>query len=99
MMKKIYVYLHQKNERWGEVYCALAEDGDVVAQHVCSSVHFMQHDMGFISNWKHEEYNAHFGEGNWELEWVDDIATHEGYQAALAKNRLLSPAPAKEEGE
>lgn len=87
-MKKIYVFLNGKSSL-GEYYCAIAEDGEVVAGHVCSSVLFMDHDMGFTSNWQHDKYDAHFGKGNWELEFVDNIATHAGYQAALAANRRI----------
>ena len=69
---------------------AMAEDGNVLAQHICSSEAFMLHDLGITSDWKHENYNAHYGEGNWELVWVKNPLDHEGLANAYAKNQLLA---------
>ena len=68
---------------------AMAEDGHCLAQHCCSSEYFMAHDLGISSTWKHESYNKHFGEGNWELEWVTDPNGHEGLQKAFVLSKRL----------
>lgn len=65
---------------------ALAEDGTGIAEHLSSSVDFAKHDMGLTSDWKHEYYREH-APGGYELEWVDDIEAHAGWQAALVLNR------------
>jgi len=69
---------------------AIAETGDVVAEHYCSSEGFAQTDlgMGFGSTVKHDIYDEAFPEG-WTAEFVEcsDIASHEGLRAALALNR------------
>ena len=64
---------------------AIADDGNVLAEHCCSSEAFMPHDLGMCSKWKHENYDAHFGAGNWKLEWVNNVKNHPGVQAALLK--------------
>ena len=69
---------------------AIGDDGHCLAQHVCSSEDFMPHDLGITSNWKHENYNKHFGEGNWELEWVSNPKNHAGLDAALVLNQQLA---------
>lgn len=68
---------------------ALGEDGSFLASHLCSSEGFMLHDLGVTSDWKHEIYNKHFGEGNWEIEFVPSggIDSHEGLQKALQLNK------------
>jgi hypothetical protein len=65
---------------------ALAEDGTGICEHLSSSVEWAQHDMGLTSDWKHEYYREHAPDG-YELIWVDDVASHEGWQAALKLNR------------
>jgi hypothetical protein len=65
---------------------ALAEDGTGLGGHLSSSVAFARHDMGLTSDWKHNIYAAHYPSG-YRLEWVEDAATHGGWQAALVLNR------------
>lgn len=65
---------------------AMAEDGTVLATHLSSSPAFAQHDLGLTSDWQHESYRKHAPDG-FELEWVHNVATHEGWQAALALNK------------
>lgn len=72
--------------------CAIADDGHCLAGHLCSDEAFMDHDMGITSNWKHDAYNARFGEGNWVLEWVPDPNNHAGLEAAYALNQQLALA-------
>lgn len=69
---------------------AIADDGHVVAQHCCSHECYMAHDLGIVGDWKHEQYNEHFGEGNWQLEWVANPKDHEGLAKALELNQQLA---------
>lgn len=69
---------------------AICEDGCILGEHGCSSPAYMPHDLGITSVWKHDNYNAHCGEGNWELEWVDKPKKHEGLNRALELNRQLA---------
>lgn len=85
--KKIYCFNNGGSRDWYEAV-AIAEDGTVLAGHICSHESFMRHDLGIDSTWKHESYNAHYGEGNWELEWISDPRNHEGLQAACKLNKL-----------
>lgn len=72
--------------------CAMAEDGDVLGEHLSSNESFSRHDMGLTSDWKHDRYKAKYPDG-YELVWVGwDFKTHEGWQAALALNRAAAPA-------
>lgn len=95
MKRKIFCFNNGGSPGWYSAV-ALAEDGRVLAGHICSSVGFMRHDLGMDgSTWKHENYDAHFGAGNWELEWVDDTFTHAGLKEAFRLNderRALSEA-------
>lgn len=51
----------------------------------------MRHDLGMDgSTWKHENYNAHFGEGNWELVWIDDPKGDARLNAAYELNQKLA---------
>lgn len=69
---------------------AIAEDGHVLAMHVCSSEGFMRHDLGVSgSDWKHENYDKHFGAGNWEISWVDEPKKHEALQRAFELNKAI----------
>ena len=68
---------------------AIADDGNVLASHLCSHEGYMAHDLGMTSSWKHENYNEHFGEGNWVLVWIDDPANDERIKNALELNKKL----------
>lgn len=83
-MNKIYVASEQLQKEWFHSI-ALAEDGTFLAAHISSTLDFARYDTGIQpgSRWKHDRYDAHYGPGNWELEWVDDPANHEGFQAAV----------------
>lgn len=93
MKKKIYCFNNGGRPEWLEAM-ALAEDGTVLAGHICSHEGYMRHDLGMAgSTWKHEHYNKHYGEGNWELEWCDTetLKDHEGLTAAIALNQKNNP--------
>jgi len=91
MKKKIYCFNNGGSSGWYEAV-ALAEDGHFLAGHICSHEGYMAHDLGITSNWKHDNYNKHFGEGNWELEWIDrdKLESHEGLNKAIALNATLT---------
>ena len=94
--RKIYCFNNGGSYGWMSAV-AIAEDGHCLAGHTCSDEGYMRHDLGMDgSTWKHEEYDKHYGAGNWELEWVDKPKTHEGIQKAFALNALL---PKPKEGE
>lgn len=84
----IYIFNNGGSPGWYHAV-ALADDGHSLTSHICSGEGFMSHDMGITSNWKHEVYNKHFGEGNWTLEWVSNPETHTGLLAACALNKTL----------
>lgn len=65
---------------------ALAEDGTVLASHISSNESFSKYDLGFNSERHHEAYKEHYPDG-FELEWVDDPESHEGFKAAFALNQ------------
>lgn len=69
--RKIFVFV---NSRSKEFVCPIAvcECGEAIAIHACSSDVFIAHDMGLVGDWKHKEYDAHCGPGQWELEFVED---------------------------
>lgn len=84
--RKIFCFNNGGSDDWWHA-AALSEDGHFLAGHVCSNEGFMRHDLGMDgSNWKQEHYDAHFGAGNWELEWVPtDMVkdrSHKGMEAA-----------------
>ena len=76
---------------------AIAEDGNQLAGHTCTSEAYMSHDLGITSDWKHENYNKHYGEGNWQLEWVDDVDIHVGLQKAFELNAKLAEDATEQE--
>lgn len=92
---KIYLTAYPLNSGSGRVQgstpggdvlgCAMAEDGHVLAEHLSSNVTFARHDMGLISDWKHDLYRQYAPDG-FELEWVDDRKSHPGWLAALELN-------------
>lgn len=85
-MKKIFIVPNGSNNM-GVHMVALTEDGDCVAGHFSSNTSWGQHDMGIGSNWKHENYNNTYGEGNWELIFADDeVMETEEFKLALKRN-------------
>lgn len=76
-------------------YIAVAMDseGAVVASHLCSAESFMPFDLGMSkgATRKHDIYDAKYGAGNWETEFIPSSqhATHEGLQKAIELNKLL----------
>ena len=90
-MKKIYCF-NNGGSAGMLMAVAIAEDGTCLAQHCCSHEAWMRHDLGIESDWKHEQYDAHYGPGNWKLEWVDDVRAHGGLTEAFRLNQLQGEA-------
>jgi hypothetical protein len=67
---------------------AMCECGDVLAEHYSSSEGFARHDMGVTSDWKHEYYLAHCGEG-FNVQWV--ARDSEEWKRTLALNHQRYP--------
>ena len=72
---------------------ALCEDGEGLASHLSSHEDFSKHDLGLTSSLKHDIYKEHCPSG-FELEWVDNPDTHEGWKKALELNRKNYPQEA-----
>lgn len=64
---------------------AMSEDGEGLTSHYSSSVEFSKHDMGLVSDWKHDVYKEKYPDG-YELEWVDNPDLHEDFKKAIAIN-------------
>jgi hypothetical protein len=101
-MSKIYCWV-EPAPNWGptDLYVkAIAEDGDVLAGHLSSSISFAKLDIQHATKLK--KYEEKYPNG-YDLEWVDDIKMHEGIQKAFILNRhswfkkLLSEGTPKEE--
>ena len=45
---------------------ATAEDGEIIARHICSKEANIDHDTGFTSDWQHDKYDKYYPDG-WEL--------------------------------
>ncbi len=86
--KKIYCFNNGGSP--GFMYAvAIAEDGNVLAEHCCSCEGYMRHDLGVDSDWKHENYNKHYGVGNWEAVWVANPIKSPELDAAFELNKNL----------
>lgn len=71
---------------------AIAEDGHVLAGHICSNHQFALHDMGVSKDgWKRDKYAAHYPDG-FEVEFVDQKGeiTHPGLLEAFRRGDALS---------
>jgi hypothetical protein len=79
----IYCFLNGGSPEWWNV-SAVAEDGEGLAGHVCSSPVFFKHDLGLTSDWKHDKYREKYPEG-YRLVWVerDDLVNRTAAPEAL----------------
>ena len=88
-LPRIYVFCNRHAPQWHS-FVALAEDGTVLAGHVCSEHYFAPGDMGITEESdKRDAYAAHYPNG-YELEYVEatsraDTIAHRGLFAALAR--------------
>lgn len=70
MKPKIFVFCNGCSPEW-HPHCAIAEDGAVLAQHLCSHHGWALHDMGVREDgWKRDLYAAHYPDG-FEVVYVE----------------------------
>lgn len=88
---KIYLYC-LLSRHWSPdvIGYALAEDGEMLASHVSSSPDWSRHDMGFISDWKHEAYFRKYP-GGFDMVWLneDELDRHPGFQLAWQRHKAM----------
>lgn len=74
--------------------CAIAEDGRVLANHVCSGEGYMRHDLGIFEGARgdlHDKaYKTHYPDG-YRMDFVsyDDVDGHAGLKKAFELNKLM----------
>lgn len=79
---------------------AIAEDGTVLGQHLCSSEAYMPHDLGMLEGTRpdrHEQqYSKHYPDGyRMEFVWESGISSHAGLTAAIARAKARMEAEVK----
>jgi len=87
-------------DRFGYDAVLIAEDGHALGGHFCSSEGFMYGDLGIIEGSRpdrHEDFKEYYPDG-YRMDFITmtDVKTHEGLNAAYAKNQLLKPLPSEE---
>lgn len=97
MKPKIYVFVNSGQGTDWQCALAMAEDGEVLAGHVCSSRGWVRSDMGLdgsssIAAAKLAAYARHYPDG-YELIDVPDeeVATHPGLSEAYRRNQERKP--------
>ena len=85
----IYGFNNGGNE-FGLEGVLIAEDGEVLGSHVCSSESFMLYDLGIAEGCRpdrHERFQSKYPNG-YKMEFVsyDEVPNHDGLQRALALN-------------
>jgi hypothetical protein len=90
-LPKIYVFCNSCAPEW-HCFTALSEDGEFLANHVCSAHGYAPHDMGVNENgWKRELYSERYP-GGFEVELVEgNPRDHAGLMAAHAKHVAHGP--------
>lgn len=87
-LPRIFVFCQSCSHEWHH-FMAVAEDGTVLAEHICSQHGFASHDMGIDEDgWKRDLYAAHYPDG-FVVEMVGSPKTHPGLQAAYALNQQM----------
>lgn len=71
--------------------CLLAEDGEGLGGHICSSEGFMYRDLGIVEGSRpdrHEDFRKHYPDG-YRMDFVpeSDVMTHPGLNAAYQRNQ------------
>lgn len=86
---------------WGSdlSMCAVAEDGDEIANHISSNTAWGRLDMGLDGgSRKHDLYAKKYPDG-YELVWVDDWRSDPFLMAQAEKNKAAALAKAKGGGD
>lgn len=72
----------------------IAEDGNSMGGHICSSEAYMLHDLGILEGTRadrHEGFQAHYPDGyRMFLVPSDEVRTHEGLKLAYERNAKLA---------
>lgn len=89
-MKKIFCFINAVNSL-GYIPVAIAEDGEVLAEHCSSSEGYAKHDIGIGSTIKHERYKKKYPEG-YELVWLDrdQLETNADFRKACELNAKMA---------
>ena len=90
-LPKIFVFCNSCEPQWHSM-CGIAEDGTVLAGHLCSAHGYAAHDMGVNEDgWKRDLYAQHYPDGfevvYCELKSAADIAKHTGLAVAIERNK------------
>ena len=81
------IYCFQAGEWRGKPRgIALADDGKVLANVLCSNSSFLAGDLGINSKAEHAGYDRHFGVGQWKLLWLEQPMLHQDFIEALRRN-------------
>lgn len=96
---KIYCFSNVAGGGWG-IAMAMAEDGTVLAQHLCSNEGYIPIDLGVGEDSRfdrNEEYSKHYPDG-YEIEYVAavDVSSHEGVTEAYRLNQIAGKLARKE---
>lgn len=88
------IYIFKESQTHDTVYgYALAQDGRMLASHLCSSAEWVRYDMGLTSEKKHSSYWCHYPGGFALVDLVDmsfiKLAQHDGFAAAMYRNKEL----------
>jgi hypothetical protein len=87
----IYGFNNGGSPGWMEAVL-LAEDGECLGGHTCSSEAYMPHDLGIIEGSRldrHEDFQRHYPNG-YKMEFIShaDVPDHEGLERAILAHRL-----------
>lgn len=80
--------------------CLIAEDGEGLGGHVCSSEGYMLHDLGILEGTRsdrHEGFQKHYPDG-YRMDFIpaSDVLTHPGLEAAYQRNQEKGRAKEQE---
>lgn len=98
-LPRIYGFNNGGKPGWYQAV-AIAEDGNELGQHVCSTENYMPSDLGILegtADHRHvEDYQKHYPNG-YVMEFVpfDKIKTHEKLTKAFELAKTLPPKPPK----
>jgi hypothetical protein len=69
MKPKIYLFVEHSAAWVPDIVArAIAEDGTILAGHICSDEEWAKHELGLTSERSHDTYRGHYPEG-YEVIW------------------------------